>query len=77
MQVIANDEYPNKSGEEIAEYVTVEELYARADVIALHCPLFQMCIRDRCVYREGGRKFCEEHERRAVFPCTETSDGMA
>ena len=40
MQVIANDEYPNKSGEEIAEYVTVEELYARADVIALHCPLF-------------------------------------
>lgn len=40
MQVIANDEYPNKLGEEIAEYVTVEELYARADVIALHCPLF-------------------------------------
>ena len=40
MQVIANDEYPNKLGEEIAEYVTVEELYARADVIAPHCPLF-------------------------------------
>lgn len=40
MQVIANDAYPNRSGEEIAEYVTVEELYERSDVIALHCPLF-------------------------------------
>ena len=40
MKVIANDEYPNDSGKEIAEYVTREELFARADVIALHCPLF-------------------------------------
>lgn len=41
MTVIANDEYPNKSGEEIAEYVTKEELFLRSDVIALHCPLFE------------------------------------
>ena len=40
MRVIANDEYPSEAGKEIAEYVTREELYAQADVIALHCPLF-------------------------------------
>ena len=40
MKVIANDEYPNDSGREIAEYVTRDELFARSDVIALHCPLF-------------------------------------
>ena len=40
MRVIANDEFPSEAGKEIAEYVTREELYAQADVIALHCPLF-------------------------------------
>lgn len=40
MKVIANDEYPSESGGKIAEYVTREELFERADVIALHCPLF-------------------------------------
>ena len=40
MKVIANDEYPNDIGKEIAEYVSREELFAQADVIALHCPLF-------------------------------------
>ena len=40
MKVIPNDEYPNDSGKEIAEYVSREELFAQADVIALHCPLF-------------------------------------
>lgn len=40
MRVIANDEHPSEAGKEIAEYVTREELYAQADVIALHCPLF-------------------------------------
>ena len=40
MKVIANDEYPNESGKEIAEYVSREELFAQSDVIALHCPLF-------------------------------------
>ena len=40
MTVIANDEYPNEKGAEIAEYVTRDELFARADVISVHCPLF-------------------------------------
>lgn len=40
MRVIANDEYPNASGKELAEYVSRERLFEEADVIALHCPLF-------------------------------------
>lgn len=40
MNVLAYDEYPNESGREIAEYVTLDELFNRADVISLHCPLF-------------------------------------
>ena len=40
MEVIANDEVPNETGKKIAEYVTREEIYARSDVISLHCPLF-------------------------------------
>lgn len=40
MKVVAVDEYPNDSGKEIAEYVTLETLLKTADVIALHCPLF-------------------------------------
>ena len=41
MKVLANDEHPNESGKEIADYVTKDELFERADVIALHCPLFE------------------------------------
>lgn len=37
MKVIAYDIYPSDAGREIAEYVTLEELYAQADVISLHC----------------------------------------
>ena len=40
MEVIANDEYPNDRGREIAEYVSKDEVFKKADVIALHCPLF-------------------------------------
>lgn len=40
MKVIAYDQYPSDSGRAIADYVTLDELYARADVISLHCPLF-------------------------------------
>ena len=40
MEVIANDEVQNEMGADIAEYVSRDELYARSDVIALHCPLF-------------------------------------
>ena len=39
MNVLAYDLFPNDSGHEIAEYVGLDELYARADVITLHCNL--------------------------------------
>ena len=39
MNVLAYDLYPNDTGRAIAEYVTLDELYARADVITLHCNL--------------------------------------
>ena len=40
MNVIAFDEYPNDAGKAIATYVSQDELFAKSDVIALHCPLF-------------------------------------
>lgn len=40
MKVIAFDSYPNEQGKRIASYVTMDELLAKSDVIALHCPLF-------------------------------------
>ena len=40
MKVIAFDEYPNDFGKELAEYVSLDTLFAQSDVIALHCPLF-------------------------------------
>ena len=40
MKVIANDDVQNETGAKLAEYVSRDELYARSDVIALHCPLF-------------------------------------
>lgn len=38
MDIIANDRYMESEGE-IAEYATLPELYGRADIISLHCPL--------------------------------------
>ena len=40
MNVLAYDEYENEEGKAIADYVTLDELYAKSDVISLHCPLF-------------------------------------
>ena len=40
MQVLAAGSRPTDAGRAIAEYVELDELYARADVISLHCPLF-------------------------------------
>jgi glycerate dehydrogenase len=40
MKVIAYDGHPNDSGRQIASYVSLDELFARSDVICLHCPLF-------------------------------------
>jgi glycerate dehydrogenase len=39
MKVLAYDLYPNDSGRAIGEYVALDELYAQADVITLHCNL--------------------------------------
>ena len=39
MKVIAYDLYPNDRGREIAEYVDLDTLYAKSDVITLHCNL--------------------------------------
>ncbi len=40
MKVLAFDTFESETGKEIAEYVSLENLLANADVIALHCPLF-------------------------------------
>lgn len=40
MRVLAYDSHPSDSGKSIAEYVALDELLARSDVVALHCPLF-------------------------------------
>lgn len=40
MNVIAYDNHVSESGRAIAEYVTLDELFVRSDVISLHCPLF-------------------------------------
>lgn len=40
MNILAYDKYPNESGKEMAKYVDLDTLYAKSDVIALHCPLF-------------------------------------
>ncbi|MCC8194412.1 MAG: D-2-hydroxyacid dehydrogenase [Deltaproteobacteria bacterium] len=39
MRVLAYDAYPNDSGRQIGEYVSLDELLAASDVIALHCVL--------------------------------------
>lgn len=40
MQVLAYSRSITESGKEIAEYVSLDELLCRSDVISLHCPLF-------------------------------------
>lgn len=40
MKVIAYNRSRSESGAKIAEYVELDELLARADVISLHCPAF-------------------------------------
>jgi glycerate dehydrogenase len=40
MKVIAHDGRPTDRGKHIARYVSMDELFARSDVICLHCPLF-------------------------------------
>lgn len=40
MKVLAVDAHPNDSGKAVAEYVDLDTLFTKSDVIALHCPLF-------------------------------------
>lgn len=40
MKVIAYNRSRSESGAKIADYVNLEELFRRSDVISLHCPLF-------------------------------------
>ncbi len=40
MNVLAYDSFESDSGRETATYVSLEELFAKSDVISLHCPLF-------------------------------------
>ena len=40
MIVIAYDTYQDDEGKSLASFVELDELFARSDVIALHCPLF-------------------------------------
>ncbi len=40
MHILAYDEYPNDDFREMADYVSLDELFAKADVISLHVPLF-------------------------------------
>ena len=40
MKVIAYDKYQSDAGKALADYVTLDELFRRSDVIFLHCPQF-------------------------------------
>ena len=40
MEVLAYDSHPSDAGRAIAEYVDLDALLSRSDVVALHCPLF-------------------------------------
>lgn len=40
MKVLAYDAHEKEEGRKLAEYVTLDELFAKSDVIFLHCPLF-------------------------------------
>ena len=40
MNVLAYDSHLNDKGRDIAEYVELDEIFAKSDVISLHCPLF-------------------------------------
>ena len=54
MRVIAYDVYPNKNLD--VEYVDIDTLFSKSDMISLHCPLtpdthyIMMCMRWRVIY---------------------------
>lgn len=54
MEVLACDAYPCEAGRTLAEYVDLDTLFARSDVIFLHCPLFPET--EGIINRENIRK---------------------
>ncbi len=40
LNILAFDEYESEEGKKLGEYVSLDELLAKSDVISLHCPLF-------------------------------------
>lgn len=59
MNVLAYDEYENEEGKAIADYVTLDDLYAKSDVISLHCPLFPATTGMICKSVCGGYGFTD------------------
>lgn len=41
MKVIAFDGHRSETGEGVAEYVELDELFSKSDVVSLHCPLME------------------------------------
>ena len=54
MRVIAYDVFHDPAMENIVEYVDLDDLYARSDVVVLHCPLF--ADNERMINRESITK---------------------
>ena len=54
MKVIAYDSHRSETGAAVAEYTDLDDLFARADVIFLHCPLFPET--ERIICRENIAK---------------------
>ena len=38
-EIVAYDPYPNPDAEAVLTYVSLDELFARSDIVSLHCPL--------------------------------------
>lgn len=58
MRVLASGSRPTEAGRKLAEYVSLQELYAKADVISLHCPLLpetkgMICAQSIAQMRDG------------------------
>ena len=63
MEVIAYDAHESEAGKKLAEYVSLDELFARSDVIFLHCPLFPATRRNnqQREHRQDERR-CNPHQ---------------
>ena len=61
MNVLAFDRHENETGRALAQYVSLEELLRRSDVISMHCPLFpeteRMINRDTIAQMKDGVYF--------------------